>query len=253
EIQSLLQKRVDASRISGATVSLHGDTIQVSAPASFATQLRQLASVPTLRFRRVLDVGSFHPRAPSKAAPKHGESPSLAVAERDFARWDCARHPNPTGGNDVASDYVVACDPAEPASSASLKYLLAPAGVDGTDVREVTAGLGPTGGQDWVVSLMFTGHGTSAWLALTKQAYNATRSLKSGFGHCHPPKGCNAVAIVIGGVVISAPDIVQAGGIPGGQAQISGNFSEQTATKLAAEIKLGSLPIHLRLESFRVE
>jgi preprotein translocase subunit SecD len=159
--------------------------------------------------------------------------------QRAFASWDCAKHPNPTNGNDVPSDYIIACDPP---TSPGAKYLLAPAGVEGTQVKTASAGLAQNG-VGWQVNLAFTGSGSSAWLNLTKTAYNATGSGSSGFGTCAPPKGCNAVAIVLDGVVQSAPAIQSAGGIPGGQAQITGNFNESSASSLADVLKYGSLPL----------
>ncbi len=167
------------------------------------------------------------------------ESAKLSDVQSSFEDWDCSKHPNPTNGNDVATDYIIACDPAE---TPSLKYLLAPAGVAGTQVSSASAGLSPQGAA-WQVNLKFTGSGSSAWLALTKKAYEATGSTASGFGSCTPPKGCNAVAIVLDGIVQSAPAIQSAGGIPGGLADITGNFSQSEASNLADVLKYGSLPL----------
>ncbi|HVY09373.1 MAG TPA: protein translocase subunit SecD [Mycobacteriales bacterium] len=167
------------------------------------------------------------------------EAPTLTDAlKSSFANWDCAKHKNPTNGNDVPSDYIIACDP-----QSQLVELLGPATVQGTDVKSANAGLA-TNGVGWQVNLSFTGSGSGKWLAITKKAYDATGSTDSGFASgCAPPKGCNAVAIVLDGVVQSAPAIQSAGGIPGGLAQITGNYDQTGATNLANVLKYGSLPL----------
>jgi preprotein translocase subunit SecD len=169
----------------------------------------------------------------------NSEAPTLTTAlETSFASWDCSKHPNPTNGSDVPSDYIIACDPT---TAGALKYLLAPASIEGTQVKSASAGLS-TQGVDWQVNLSFNGSGSSAWLALTKKAYEATGSASDGFGTCSPPKGCNSIAITLDGVVQSAPDS-QTDGIPGGIAQITGTFSETQANDLANVLKYGSLPL----------
>jgi preprotein translocase subunit SecD len=166
------------------------------------------------------------------------ESPTLTSAfEQSFASWDCAKHPNPTNGNDVPSDYIIACDPI---TSPGSKYLLAPAAVEGTQLSSAAAGLNPQG-VSWIVTLNFNSSGASAWLNVTRQAYNVSKGVPST--SCSPPTGCNAVAIVLDGVVQSAPYISQSGGIPGGHAQITGNFTQSQATNLADVLKYGSLPL----------
>jgi preprotein translocase subunit SecD len=171
------------------------------------------------------------------------QSPKLSEIQKSFADWDCSKNPNPTNGNDNPQDYIIACDTATGESPPTLKYLLAPAEVQGTQVSTASAVLS-TNGVGWEVSLKFTGSGSSAWLALTKKAYNATGSGDSGFSAgCTPPQGCNAVAIVLDGEVQSAPAIQSPGGIPGGLASITGNFSENEASNLANVLKYGSLPL----------
>jgi preprotein translocase subunit SecD len=167
------------------------------------------------------------------------ESPTLSTAfKKSFANWDCAKHPNPTNGNDVPTDYIIACDPTK---TAQLKYLLAPAAMEGTDVSSASAGLSPQG-VDWQVNLTFTHSGSSKWLAITKKTYETNHSTSSGFGTCAPPTGCNAIAITLDGVVQSAP-ATQQDGIPGGRADITGNFSQSEASQLADVLKYGSLPL----------
>jgi len=64
---------------------------------------------------------------------------------------------------------------------------------------------------------------------------NATRTLASR----SDPQ--NRFAIVLDGVTISAPSVNSA--IPGGRAEISGNFNQQSATQLSNVLKYGALPL----------
>jgi preprotein translocase subunit SecD len=166
------------------------------------------------------------------------ESATLSAAfEKTFSTWDCTKHPNPTNGNDIPTDYIIACDPQQ-----HLAYILAPAALEGTQISTASAGLDTTG-VNWVVNIKFNGSGSSAWLALTKKTYEVTNSGDSGFQTgCSPPKGCNAIAITLDGVVESAP-ATQDDGIPGGTTQISGSFNQSEATDLANVLRYGALPL----------
>jgi preprotein translocase subunit SecD len=105
----------------------------------------------------------------------------------------------------------------------------------------VAAGLDAQSGTNiWVVTLNFDGSGAGRWLQVTKRAYNVNDGQPSTT--CSPPKGCNAIAITLDGVVESAPYISTAGGIPGGRAEISGGFTRQSASQLAAVLRYGALP-----------
>jgi preprotein translocase subunit SecD len=55
------------------------------------------------------------------------------------------------------------------------------------------------------------------------------------------PEPQNRFAIVLDAVSISAPSVSAA--IPGGRAQIEGNFNQQSATELANVLKYGALPL----------
>jgi preprotein translocase subunit SecD len=179
---------------------------------------------------------SGSPAATSDQPLPGSESPQLTAAfQRSFASWNCSKHSNPTNGNDVPSDYIIACS-----TDKSAKYLLGPAKLEGQDISTASADLDQTGG--WVVDLKFTSHGSGAWYNLTRQTYEVTNSGDSGIPGCVPPKGCNAIAITLDGVVQSAP-ATQTDGIPGGNTQISGQFDQSGATDLANVLKYGSLPL----------
>jgi preprotein translocase subunit SecD len=126
--------------------------------------------------------------------------------------------------------------------------LLAPASVDGTEIKSASAGLPQNsigGGNDWQVDLSFKSKGTSQFGKLTARIVK----LPQPPSPCSPPAGCNAAAIVLDRVVESAPFINpqdSPNGIQGGQATISGNFTQKTANDLANVLKYGALPIEFQ-------
>jgi preprotein translocase subunit SecD len=121
------------------------------------------------------------------------------------------------GTIDRPGDYVAACD-----TAGTVKYLLGPAILEGTDVTNATAGTRSTTGA-WVVNLDLNSKGTEAWATYT--AANVGKQ----------------VGITLDGKVVSAPTIN--GAIPGGKTEISGSFNQTTATELANQLKYGALPL----------
>jgi preprotein translocase subunit SecD len=170
------------------------------------------------------------------------QSPTLTQAfETSYQNWDCLKNPSPTNGADNPNDYIISCASAN-SGAIGVKYLLAPAEVEGTNVKTASNQLDQTGA-GWQVNLTFTGGGSSKWQKLTAKAYNVDPT-DANAATCSPPSGCNAVAIVLDGNVESAPTITSAGGIPGGLAQITGgNFTQSSSADLANILKYGSLPL----------
>jgi hypothetical protein len=251
--RSILQRRLSAAHLDGAQVTIAGNRIQLVVPsdrAAAASGLVQAAG--QLRFRQALSIAKVvTPEAvvpapsPSNGSPAlpGSESRTLSAAfERSYRQWDCDQRPNPTMGADDPADFIIGCE-----LGAHQKYLLAPAAVEGSQIDSTNAGLDQNGKQ-WVVNVAFTHGGSTAWFSLTKDAWEATNGHQSGPDSCSPPKGCNAVGIVLDGVVESAP-AVQTDGIAGGATQISGNFSRARADTLAAILRSGALPAPLSLES----
>jgi preprotein translocase subunit SecD len=126
-------------------------------------------------------------------------------------------------GADAPTDTIVACS-----RTGTSKYILAPAEVLGRQVSKASAGIDSQGASAWYVLLTFNGEGTKAFGALTSRV----TSLAS-------PQ--NQVAIVLDGLVVSAPVINEA--IPSGNAQITGSFSQVEAQDLANVLKYGALPL----------
>jgi preprotein translocase subunit SecD len=122
------------------------------------------------------------------------------------------------------------------------KFALDQAKVLGSWVTQATAGLSTTSNQ-WQVNLTLNGAGASAFSTLTSHLFdtyytNAQAGDSDDFY-------LDQVAIALDGNVVSSPEIDSA--IPGGNAQITGSFTQQQATQLQNELKYGSLPLSFKV------
>ncbi|GAA3148556.1 protein translocase subunit SecD [Planomonospora alba] len=150
-----------------------------------------------------------------------------AVLER-FKTLDCSKQDKGQGAQDDPNQQFVACS-----QDGSAKYVLEKAAVTGTAIDSAEAGVEPSTGE-WLVQLSFKGQGPDQWSKVTTTAFNSAE-----------PR--NQVAMVLDGVVISAPVIQEP--ITGGRAQISGSFTQVTATELANQLKYGALPLKFEKSS----
>ncbi|MFI6599746.1 protein translocase subunit SecD [Nonomuraea sp. NPDC050536] len=132
------------------------------------------------------------------------------------------------GVQDDPSKQLAACD-----KDGQAKYILDVAKVVGTDIDSAGAGI-RQGTTEWLVQLDFKSKGAAEWSKLTSVAYNSQE-----------PR--NRVAVVLDGVVITAPNIL--GPIPGGRAEITGGFTQKTANDLAEQLKYGALPLKFERSS----
>ena len=134
-----------------------------------------------------------------------------------FAEFTCE-----TKVTEVADQGLFACN-----QEKNEKYLLGPTLIEGNQLTTAVAGI-PQNNVNWVVNLEFNSEGATAFEQATREI-----SQKS------EPQ--NRFAIVLDGVSISAPSVNEA--IPGGRAEISGNFTQKSATELANVLKYGALPL----------
>jgi preprotein translocase subunit SecD len=144
-----------------------------------------------------------------------------ATTQAAFAAFQCTGK-KPDASQDDPNKPLIACDRA-----GQYKYLLGPAILKGTDLTDASAGI-PQGGFQWQVNLKFSGQGGDKFL-------KATTAI------AQRPQGQNLFAIVLDGEAISTPSV--SGPIPGGQAQITGSFTEAEARDLANVLKYGALPV----------
>jgi preprotein translocase subunit SecD len=225
---SIIRQRVNSLGVAESEVASQGTganrQIVISVPGESGRRVIELVGqTAELRFRQVLAESSGVPTTGTDAAatPPAGISPELNAL---YAALDCTIPENRQGtGTDVATDVILACS-----QDGGAKYILAGAEVLGRQVSKATAGVDPTTGGNWFVSLTFNGEGTKAFGDQTARVVSLTA-----------PQ--NQVAIVLDGLVVSAPRINEA--IRGGSAQITGNFTQVEAQDLANVLKYGSLPL----------
>jgi len=182
--------------------------------------------------------------APASSTPPQTESTAgvdpkvLAL----FSKLDCSKPVSDwqkqVGYDPKAEDnpnsQIVSCS-----QDGTIKYLLDVAKVEGTSISGAAAGLPQNGtsvSTQWQINLTFDSTGAREFGALTTQ-------MNSQYGNNGNPTSVrDQFAIVLDGVVISSPNIDQ-GPITGGNAQITGNFTQQSATDLANVLKYGALPL----------
>jgi len=226
---SIIRQRVNSLGVAESEVAAQGSgtsrQIIISIPGDTGRRVVELVGqTAELRFRQVLATAAGTPStAPTDptATPAGAVTPELNA---QFAALDCTKAENLQGtGSDDANSPIIACD-----RSGGAKYILDKAEVLGRQVSKATAGIDQQGGNAWYVSLVFNGEGTRAFGAITARVTSL-------------PSPQNQVAIVLDGLVVSAPRINEA--IPSGNAQITGSFTQLEAQDLANVLKYGALPL----------
>ncbi len=258
----ILRARVDSLGVVESEVTTAGSgndaAIVVSVPGENQERLVELVQqTALLNFRPVWSVLAPSPVASvddeSSAADSNGNASSDAGAadsvssdtapelvqaasntpefEAEVNALNCLDPLNFSGGTpDNPELWLGTCE-----QTGSSKYSLQPAFIQGTNVVDATAEL-PQGGVGWVVNLEFDSEGASA---LAQASTELTALPECGAGQ----SPCNAFAIVLDGVVVSAPRFNEA--ILGGQASIEGDFTAQEARDLANVLRYGALPVTL--------
>ena len=224
---TIIRQRVNSLGVAESEVTAQGSgtnrQIVISVPGDSGRRVVDLVGqTAELRFRQVLaEASGVGVSAADTATPSAGVTPELNAK---FAALDCSKLENQQGtGADSPAETIVAC-----ARTGAYKYILAPAEVLGQQVSKASAGIDQQGSAGWYVSLTFNGQGTSAFGALTSRVTTLASPL-------------NQVAIVLDGLVVSAPSINEA--IPSGNAQITGSFTQTEAEDLANVLKYGALPL----------
>ncbi|WP_433787653.1 protein translocase subunit SecD [Actinomycetospora sp. CA-101289] len=144
------------------------------------------------------------------------QSEDPAVQEQAALALDCAVE-DPLRGYDDPARPLVACN-----REGTEKYLLGPAILSGTDVASATPNPNPQG-VGWVINLAYKSEAAGVWADYTSANVNKSN------------------AVVLDSQVVSALRIVQP--LLDGNAQISGNFNQASATDFANVLRYGSLPL----------
>ena len=209
-----------------ATVSSRPSASVSAAPSpstTGSTNKRPLPSLPT-------PVPSPRPTIPSGTTTPLAELLKWTPSDRDntdFTNFKCG-DPFPN----VSDQALITCD-----ESKTYKYLLGPALIPGNMVTRAQAAV-PQNSVAYVVELQFNSQGGADFQTVTAHLASQT-SPQNQFG------------IVLDGVVISAPSVGSeySAGIAGGKAEISGSFTQKSATDLANVLSYGALPLSFEVSS----
>ncbi|MBZ4321862.1 protein translocase subunit SecD [Streptomyces huiliensis] len=169
------------------------------------------------------------PQAPKPPTPSPKPSGGAANdLQKQFAALDCSTKEARSqaakqAGRAKDTDEVVVCD-----KDGQEKLLLGPVAVKGVDVTEAKAALDTQRATGWQVQLKFNGSGAKKFADITGKL-------------AAKPEPQNRFAIVMDNQAVSAPSVRSA--IPGGSAEISGNFDQSSADDLANMLSYGALPL----------
>ncbi len=167
-------------------------------------------------------------------APQQGQippTPPTGVSQEDydaavaeFTKLTCDKD-SLGGSNDDPAKPLAACN-----QDGTAKYLLAPAIIEGTEVKNASAQFDSQGLSGWLVVLDLKSHGAAVWADYTSK-HNAGVT---------PNDVADFVSFTLDGEVVSAPQIQST---INGQTQVTGNFTQSGAQELANALKYGSLPL----------
>ncbi|WP_274917021.1 protein translocase subunit SecD [Streptomyces sp. WZ-12] len=165
--------------------------------------------------------------------PVPGGADIPPALQKQFAALDCSTKQSLSQANEQAagtkpSDPVVACK-----QDGSQKYVLGPVGVEGTDVKDAKAVFDSQQGQGWIVQMDFTSGGGKKFADVTGKLAAKTQ-----------PQ--NQFAIVLDGSVVSDPRVSER--LNGGNATISGGFTQQSAEDLGNMLSYGALPLSFKID-----
>lgn len=274
----VIRQRVDSSGVAEAEItSQSGGNIVVALPGHPSEETLELVRTSAqMAFRPVLAIGNPTPTdtstatptptasaagtdgaapaptptpsaaaepsdEPTKASP---DSPSDAAyyitpkVQADFDALDCTDSANLTGGvNGDPDKAFVTCS-----QDGSAKYILGPVEIEGARISGASSGLKqlPNGGtsNEWVVNITFDSKGTTQFTDVTTRLQGLSAT---------PPQ--NQFAMVLDGLVISAPSLASGVIISDGKAEISGTFTRESAANLANQLNFGSLPLTFTVQS----
>ncbi|MEV4734389.1 protein translocase subunit SecD [Saccharopolyspora sp. NPDC049426] len=235
QARQIIETRVNGMGIGGSEVALDGSNLIITVPGEGGEEAKQLGQTAELNFRKVAQqLPATQPPAPT--TPQQAQPPGDSTQAIEAAKatrqstdpnvlmqaaqaLDCKAE-DPLRGNEDPALPLVSCD-----REGTAKYILEPVFLEGKEIADSMAQPpNPQGGSPgWSVSLNFKSGGAKTWADFT--------SANVG----------QQAAFVLDGEVVSAPSINEP--LLGGNASISGQFNQQSATDLANILKYGSLPL----------
>ncbi len=284
EARSIIDQRVNGTGVAESEVSVQGGrNIVVEIPGKNETGIaEEISRSAQLYFRLVADVPVQY-MAPPEEAPAPSPSPSPKPGKKDGTKNGTKDGTSPSGR--AVSDGLLAADkkaaaptpvaaaavddymawqadpgtkwleayqsyvcpedsldivdnPGQPLIACDQdgrKYLLTKSVIDGKELSDASSGT-PQSGIGFVVNLSFKSKAADVFADVTSAinaAYNQNGTQK-------------AFAIVLDGEVLSAPTVSN-GAITGGNAEISGDFTQTEAASLANSLKYGALPLKFEI------
>lgn len=244
----IIRQRIDSTGVSEAQITTQGDSaIVVSVPGDTSSELENLISQSAkMEFRPVLVASNG-----ATATVNESGKPSAPIATSS------AKPTDPSDLNNVSAELQAAfeklvCDanykvvgtPAEDKPLVTChrdtgeKYILGAVEVKGTEISDAMAGTETVANgvstNNWMVNLEFKSAGAKQFADTTTRLFGLTE-----------PR--NRFAVTLDGLVVTAPTVE--GVITGGEAQITGNFTQAEATSLSNQLKYGSLPIQFEVNN----
>jgi len=248
-VADIMNNRIGAFGVSQPNISVQGGDIVVQLPGAkdANTIVSEIGNTAQLYFRPVLC--GVPPYVPVKSTVKikPGYYPNTALCSGGY-RYTSAYYtsagnfapPAQYFENPAYTNYPSANshndDPFKPiilpvglaGGTGAARYLLGPAVIggklaDGTIIKSATAGLSTSG--QWVVNFTLTGKGSTIFNEIAAANYQ------------------QLVANDLDGQIVSAP-VINSQSFPGG-GEISGSFTQASASLLATDLNYGSLPVPL--------
>lgn len=236
---------IPAAEVGQSDANQSTDAAQSEAPADLPQSLKSTA-LPADQAQSAADQDGDGRISDEPITTPKDNSDFAWITEQvvyDFLTTDCASaEARSRAALAPADKAVVACD-----DMGTIKYVLGPVDVSGAQLS--TAAGGPVRNQQgqptgaWGVSLQFDDEGTTAFAEASQRLYD----LREEQPTANSIATRNQFAVVLDGQVITAPRMNQP--IPNGQAEITGNFTSQSAAALANQLNFGSLPLNFEVQS----
>jgi preprotein translocase subunit SecD len=163
----------------------------------------------------------------------------LVCKPGDMTQWKTQIGYTTPEAYDNPNAQIVSCD------GSGDKYALDVAKIPGTQISNAIAELSTTS-NEWEVLLTLKSAGAAEYGTLTSQLFSKYYTA----GGDNPETSdfwLDTIAIVLDGNVVTAPEVISA--IPGGTSQITGDFTQASATQLQNVLKYGSLPLNFTILS----
>lgn len=201
-------------------------------------------AIPVEEAKKVADLDQDGKLADTPTnTPADNSSPEWITEQTlfDFATLDCSSaQSSHIAAQADPSKATVACD-----KDGDFKYILGPVDVSGAELSSASAAQGrnsngqPNG--QWTVALQFDSTGTEKFAQASTRLFTLHQDPQAS------SQRRDAFAVVLDGRVITAPSMNAV--ISNGQAEISGNFTVESASILAKQLNFGSLPLNFEVQS----